>query len=140
MKTKAVRIFEITNPHDRCLIETNDVQAAATVVLLLGHGKYGLREEGGEGWEMPILAFGGGADAWYGGHFGESLNQYLAGGHELEMAAALESVRYAGERTSTVDFNSTADSYAKWLRRKARDEQRLVVESPDAKEGAHDQA
>lgn len=71
-------LFEIVNPSDKVLIESDDETVAAFAVLLLGNGMFGLRradapsrpmrsqEDYQDDTVLPILGFSGigGLDAW----------------------------------------------------------------------------
>ena len=103
---------EIYNPSDKAFIDVADPKAACAAVLFLSHGKYALK---GEGVDMPVFWPGSDACMWWLDTFGVGLSQYLEG-HKQDVAAALESVELAGERTSMNDIMGRAKAYAKGLR------------------------
>ena len=67
--------FEIINPSDRYTLLADDFQLACVVCMLLGNGRYGLQEIGGDR-HMPILFLGGG-DEWAQATFGKSITELL---------------------------------------------------------------
>lgn len=69
-------LYEIINPSDPYVFETNDEAAAICACVLLGTGKYGLRREDGST-ACPILIFGDAVEE-LGKLLGMSLEQALA--------------------------------------------------------------
>lgn len=54
-------IFEIINPSDKYTIEADDYKVVSVAGLLLGEGKYALKEQEGD-FDMPMFLFGGAED------------------------------------------------------------------------------
>lgn len=145
-------IYEIVNPSDACTIEADSDVVAGIAILMLGEGSYGTRREDGK--SLPTLCLFGGSvkgcldDLGVGGtgEPNERVTQYLDA-HAPEVAAALESLVYAGvgtrkamlaaldglpdkqerlfrlndeRRSSLNDINRRAQQLASWLRKKGQ--------------------
>lgn len=52
------KVYELSNPSDAVHVEAEDTTVACVAVLLLGQGRYGLRDEHGET-VLPLLFLGG---------------------------------------------------------------------------------
>ena len=115
-------IFEISNPSDPITFEADDLNVARAVVLLLGHGKYGLEQIGGESSLVPFLMFCGEKEVedYLKDTFG-NYSDYLIE-HHAEIVKALESVltMKAGPRQNYMLAMSLIDDPIK--RQKYRDE------------------
>jgi hypothetical protein len=105
--------FEIINPSDKAFIESDSFETACLATCILGQGKYGLREVGGDK-RMPVFLFGG-HDEFFAEKFGKPFEESLNATDKAEIARALETVSLAGERTSLNDIVKRAKSYAKVL-------------------------
>ena len=104
--------FEIINPSDRYTLLADDFQLACVVCILLGDGRYGLQEVGGQR-HMPIMFLGGG-DEWAQATFGKSLTDLLEYGTKDKpaLATCLESV-LIGDRATYNAALSKIDDPAK---------------------------
>lgn len=69
-------IYEIINPSDPVVFETDDFECAAVATLLVGEGRCAAKpqEDGGE--EVPLFLFGG-HDEWSQARFGCSFSNLL---------------------------------------------------------------
>lgn len=103
---------EISNPSDRATIDYTDPLATCLAVVLLGRGRYGIREE------MPTF-FMGGHDEWFTETFGMSLQMAFDQTDKSRIAAALDTVQLEGERTSLNDIVGHAKDIAERLREDA---------------------
>lgn len=99
--------YEIINPSDECYLEHSDRRVAIAACLVLGRGKYGLKDPSGN-IVCPIVAFGG-AELFlieiYGGK--EGFADFLDSNSE-ELAIALETVALQRERTSLNNIQEAA--------------------------------
>ena len=85
-------VFEIINPSDKVLIQSESFEAACLVTLIAGDGKYALQEVGGEGRGMPMFLFGG-SDKWYAEKFGTTAAQGVDAIDKEVLAACFDSAR-----------------------------------------------
>lgn len=98
--------FEIINPSDKAFIEGDDFKAVCIATIILGEGKYGLKEEHGNAdYTMPPILF---APEWFARKFGQTIAEALEKSNIIEMRQALSTVRLAGERTSLNDIEGRA--------------------------------
>lgn len=96
-----MKTYELSNPHDKILLDAEDFLDACCAALFVGQGNYGVHPVDGEGEAMPPFPFGG-ADRWIALHGGGDavLGRLKTPG----VIAALWSFRLAhGERSSTSD-------------------------------------
>ena len=124
--------FEIINPSDKVFISGDDFKAICLATIVLGNLSYGLVEvdvlDGATPREMPVMLFGVN-DEWFKRQFGQTLAEISAAPDWDGMAAALESVTYARERTSASDIGKWAADIAKGFREK-------IPPDPDGRRGA----
>ena len=119
-------IYEIINPSDPYTMVCKDVRIAQAAGLLLGNGKYGLRDEDGKD-TLPLLLFGT-ALPWVAKEFGsmEEFQEYI-GANLIEIANCLETVMSFGreERVAYDEAIKTmAPEQAKAYRDKVHDKNR----------------
>lgn len=68
-------IFDLINPSDPYTLETHDYEVACVSVVLLGEGKYSIKQVDGD-FEMPIFMFGG-HDEWFHKTFGKTMEKTI---------------------------------------------------------------
>jgi len=96
-----MKTYELSNPHDKILLDAEDLLDACCAALFVGRGNYGVHPVGGEGEGMPPFPFGGAAQ-WIESHGGQ--DAVLGRVKTPGVIAALRSFRLAhGERSSTSD-------------------------------------
>lgn len=106
---------EISNPSDRVFIQYEaDTEAAEAAVLILGRGAYGLIPITEAEECMPILLWG--VDRWAEATKGKGVKDWFESIGTARVAAALDSVRCDGERTSMNDIAGKAHKMAARLR------------------------
>lgn len=107
--------YEIVNPSDKCFLTAPTLLVAALAVALLGDGKYGLKDHETGETAVPLFIFGG-HDEWFQSQFGSTFEQLLDTfthpDAAMLLAAALQSVEYAGERGSLNNIKARADQLA----------------------------
>lgn len=93
-------IFDIINPSDACLMISDDFEAAAIAICLLGEGQYGLEQEdaaqGEKPFNVPVFLFGG-HDEWFKTTFGHDFEEacrIYRDDKPHKLIKALESVVY----------------------------------------------
>jgi hypothetical protein len=104
-------LCEIINPSDRYTLETDNFDAAAVAIAMLGNGKLGLQSLEDDELSTPILF---GWDSWLRDR-GIDLDKFIP--ENLEpMAAALESVVIGDEsdRRGYLGVLKACDNPAKW--------------------------
>jgi hypothetical protein len=92
-------IFDLINPSDNYVLETDDPEAAAIACILLGDGQYGLthveQRPGDVDCSVPIFMFGG-MDDWFRDKFHrsakDSAHLYIDGDRRPTLIAALDSL------------------------------------------------
>ena len=90
------RWLKIVNPSDLCHIDGSDILAACAAVVLLGRGRYALRD-GDDNSVVPMFMFGG-LDEWWAEHSQDrSFNEYMAE-EPASVAKALRSVAYGSAK------------------------------------------
>jgi hypothetical protein len=97
-------IYELGNPSDPYTFESDDFEALAAAVLVLGDGAYALTPDDRTAQGLPILLFGG-AEEWVTKQWGSMscFSKFLeVPANMRRMATALESIRYghASDRRS----------------------------------------
>jgi hypothetical protein len=119
-------ILDIINPSDACHMQTDDPEAAAVAVCLLGNGQYGLEElnpgPGSTPFKMPMFLLGG-HDAWWTRTFGHDFEAGAKVYRDERCQAlidALNSVTYEGVPGSMNDIGGRARGLAKALASDAR--------------------
>jgi uncharacterized Rossmann fold enzyme len=80
-------LYEIINPSDPITVEADDETVACVSVLVIGEGRYGLKDQDGRT-VCPLFLFGG-AMEWLAKR-GVEIQSYLRD-HETEIVACLES-------------------------------------------------
>lgn len=85
-------LFEIANPSDPYTMEAKDFQTACVAACILGEGKLGLTEIGGDH-SMPVFIFGG-HDEWFTENFGKDFKTTMEETSKKDIAEALESIFY----------------------------------------------
>ena len=96
-----MKTYELSNPHDKILLDAEDLLDACCAALFAGRGYYGVYPVDGEGEGMPPFPFGGAAQ-WIELHGGG--DALLGRVKTPGVIAALRSFRWAhGERSSTSD-------------------------------------
>jgi hypothetical protein len=104
--------YELVNPSDHIIIDHDDFEAVVAASLIIGRGKYGLKDEKGET-AMPIFLMGG-TEEWVKETFNKTLEELIM--MELpRLAAALEKF-YAPHPTSLNNIVEYAHAYAKKVR------------------------
>jgi hypothetical protein len=104
--------YELVNPSDHIIIDHDDFEAVAAAALIIGKGKYGIKDEKGET-AMPIFLFGG-TEEWVKETFNKTLEELIM--MDLpRLAAALEKF-HAPHPTSLNNIVGYAHSYAKKVR------------------------
>jgi hypothetical protein len=103
-------LFNIINPSDPYTMRAVDLEVAAVAVCVLGEGKYGLDEIGGDrSGHVPVFLLGG-HDEWFtkqfGRNFADTLN-HVAGNRLDELVKALASV-HIGTPADKVAFDERA--------------------------------
>lgn len=86
-----MKVYEIVNPSDKVLLQADDELTACVATLLLGQGKYGLRDQAGET-VLSIMIFGG-SDEWLAEKGITDLAAWVTD-HRAELAAVYESAFY----------------------------------------------
>ena len=102
--------YEIINPSDKCYITSNSELVARFCCLLLGNGRYVLRDENNNDIGNMYL-FGATKetlDEEYEGDF-----NVFAKTHWKDIVECFKSFEYAGERTSINNIGARAEEYAK---------------------------
>jgi hypothetical protein len=101
--------YEIINPSDKCYISSENEKVAKFCCLLLGDGRYGLKNaETGET-VFSIYLFGISEDE-VNNQFGEPLEQFLEH-NKKQIADCFNTFEYAGERTSLNNIGERAKLY-----------------------------
>lgn len=100
---KDFMLYNIINPSDPMTFRAPDLQIAALSMFLLSEGKFGADslEDGGE--DVPIFITGG-AQAWWGERFDETIDAAIMRRADA-IADALDSLVY-GEQDLRVDFDA----------------------------------
>jgi hypothetical protein len=86
-------IWELINPSDAIVFETDSVELAALAVAVVGRGQYGAEADcTGKNVEIPMFAFQSSeeTDKWFIDYFGASLEQSLSR-RKSELPAVLRS-------------------------------------------------
>jgi hypothetical protein len=110
--------FDLINPSDAYHFEADDLETAAVMVCVLGNGKYGAQQLGGDA-SVPVFLFGG-HDEWFVKHFGREFEE--SADHVMEtkrqaLADCFASVTLtAGRRSSINDIGGAAHNIAHKLR------------------------
>lgn len=89
-------IYELINYSDPYTLESDDEAAVCLATLLLGSGKYGLRDPNGDT-VMPILFFGG-HDEWCLARYGKTVDVLLNSTDKTKIIMALDSVLLGEDR------------------------------------------
>ena len=101
--------YEIINPSDKCYISSENERVAKFSCLLIGKGKYGLKNaETGER-VLSIYLFGISKEGIL-QEFGEPLNEFFEN-NKKEIAECFKSFEYAGERTSLNNIGFVANHF-----------------------------
>lgn len=109
---------EVINPSDEVYL-TGEGEALAAAGLFLGRGQYGLQDKATGKEFMPIFMFGG-TDEWWTKTFGRTFSAYMDTKPHEEIAKVLDTLEYAGERSSMTDIGKNAKSNAHALRAKIK--------------------
>jgi hypothetical protein len=107
--------YEIVNPSDQCFMEHADPKVAIAACLILGEGRYGLKDPEGNT-VLPLVAFGGAKEflnAAFGGE--DAYGSFIADNYG-PLSDALASVSLSGERSSMNDIRGRAQRIATGLR------------------------
>ena len=105
--------YEIINPSDKCYISSENDKVAKFCCLLLGNGRYGLKNaETGEN-VFPIYLFGMSEKVII-EEFGEPLEAFLKN-NKTQIAECFKSFEYASERTSVNNIGERANAFYKKL-------------------------
>ena len=106
-------VFEIINPSDPYTLKAESLDVAAIAVILMGQGKYCLKEIGGER-EVPFFMFGG-ADKWFQDNFGKTVEECFDSVDKKQLIACLKSVALPNgkHKSSLNDIGGRAKAYAK---------------------------
>ncbi|MFH1422721.1 MAG: hypothetical protein ABIH42_08440 [Planctomycetota bacterium] len=105
--------FEIINPSDRCFVEGDDFKTVCIAVIVLGDGKYGLRQVDGD-LHMPPVIF---AHGWFKDTFNQTEAEAISQIEPLSLLPIFKTVKLAGERSSLNDIAGLAEEYVKMLER-----------------------
>lgn len=108
---------EIINPSDEITIDYVDPVASDVAVLRLGMGMYGI--EGDDGLPLFVGASRADIDAWCRRKHRVPIEELLGSVSGERIAAALESVRCDGARTSANDIAGRAAKLAGVVRKQA---------------------
>ncbi len=98
-------ICEVINPSDQITLSGENYEAVALAVMLMGEGKYGAREIGGD-CDVPPFLFGG-HDEWMSDKFGRSVSDSLGAIDRSLIASVLESA-VIGNETSRIGYEKVA--------------------------------
>lgn len=116
-------ILDIINPSDACMMITDDREAAAIAVVLIGNGQYGLEQldakDGEEPFKVPMFLFGG-HDEWWTRTFG----------HNFETGAKL----YADEKAGLLIDALRSVVYGKPADLDAYNDAMELITQPDRQE------
>lgn len=89
------KLYEISNPSDPYTFKAPDFKSACIAICILGHGKYGIEEIGGDknggSGKMPVFIFGG-HDQWFEGTFGKNFKETCLEVSKSTLADILETV------------------------------------------------
>ena len=103
--------YEIINPSDKCYISSENEKVAKYSCLLIGNGKYGLKNvETGES-VLSIYLFGISKGEIL-IEFGEPLEDFFEH-YKKEIAECMNTFEYARERTSLNNIGATAKFFYK---------------------------
>jgi hypothetical protein len=116
-------IFEVINPSDPVVFETENFEAAAVACVIVGEGRYGLQGTVNDiRWEVPLFLFGG-SDEWFTASFGHDLQTSVAKFMDTpegraELATVLESFMI-GKEEDLVSYKKAlelipAEKQAEW--------------------------
>ncbi len=110
--TSGAIVCEIINPSDPYTLRCDDFMVAAVAILILGRGKMGLKELGGEERQSPVLF---GWEEWL-ESFGVSLDEYVPLHYE-QMAAIFDTVLIGSDRKQAEDTAAIIqpDKLEDWL-------------------------
>ena len=106
-------IREVTNPHDKIIIDCADMDAARAAVLCVGLGRYGISDGG-----LPLFILGG-AEEYFQKTYQKSVSQFLSSVSQERLATALESMQMADGRepTSLIELVALAHGMASQIRK-----------------------
>lgn len=87
-------LYAIINPSDDLTFEAPDLEVAALSIFLLSNGQYGAdcQEDGVRDADVPIFLMGG-AQAWWGARFTQSIEEAIKA-RAADIATALDSLVY----------------------------------------------
>ena len=105
---------EIINPSDCCYLSGDDQEALSLACVVLGGGRYALNEVGTGKQITPIFMFGG-FEEWWKKTFGHEPPEMTAE-TKLKIADVLDTLEYAGERSSMNNIGARAKEYAEQFR------------------------
>jgi hypothetical protein len=115
-------IFDIINPSDACLMISDDFEAAAVAICLLGEGKYGLEQLDAKPLdkplEVPMFLFGG-HEEWFKTTFG----------HDFETSAKI----YRDQKTDALASALDSVVYGKLSDLKAYDDAMELITQVDGR-------
>ena len=98
-------IWEVINPSDMITVSGDDYEAVALAIMLLGEGKYGAQEIGGDR-DVPAFLFGG-HDEWMHEKFGLTVEESLGAIDRSLISKVLKSAVIGGE-TSRIGYEKVA--------------------------------
>ncbi len=107
--------FEIINPSDKAYIE-GEFLPCAVAVMLFGKGTYALKGDCDEHFMPVFFQDLGFMEKWFEEHNIPDIQNWVAANH-ADVAAAADTVRLDGERTSTTDIVGNAQYIAEMLRK-----------------------
>lgn len=113
--------FDLINPSDAYHFDADDLETAAVMVCVLGNGKYGAKQLGGDA-GVPVFLFGG-HDEWFTKNFSRTFEEsadHVMANKRQALADCFASVRLSGGRRSSInDIGGAAHNIARKLRESA---------------------